>query len=84
MYFALTALEVLCLKLAGMPLYDALIHSFSTAGTGGFSNRNASVGAYDSVAVDVIITIFMLMFSINFAVYFLILTKKWREAFQSD
>ena len=84
MYFALTALEVLCLKLAGMPLYDALIHSFSTAGTGGFSNRNASVGAYDSVAVDVIITIFMLLFSINFAVYFLILTKKWREAFQSD
>ena len=84
MYFALTALEVLCLKLAGMPLYDALIHSFSTAGTGGFSNRNASVGAYDSVPIDVIITVFMLLFSINFAVYFLILTKKWREALASD
>jgi len=84
MYFALTSAEVVCLKLAGMPLYDALIHSFSTAGTGGFSNRNASVGAYDSVAVDVIITVFMLLFSINFAVYFLILTKKWREALASD
>ncbi len=84
MYFALTALEVVCLKLAGMPLYDALIHSFSTAGTGGFSNRNASVGAYDSVAIDIIITVFMLLFSINFAVYFLILTKKWREALASD
>ena len=84
MYFALTALEALCLKIAGMPLYDALIHSFSTAGTGGFSNRNASVGAYDSVAIDVIITVFMLLFSINFAVYFLILTKKWREALASD
>ena len=84
MYFALTALEALCLKIAGMPLYDALIHSFSTASTGGFSNRNASVGAYDSVAIDVIITVFMLLFSINFAVYFLILTKKWREALASD
>ena len=84
MYFALTALEAACLKIAGMPLYDALIHSFSTAGTGGFSNRNASVGAYDSVAVDVIITVFMLLFSINFAIYFLILTKKWRDALASD
>ena len=84
MYCVLTLLEVLCLKLAGMPLYDALIHSFSTAGTGGFSNRNASVGAYGSVAIDVIITVFMLLFSINFAVYFLILTKKWREALASD
>ena len=84
MYFALTALEVLCLKIAGMPLYDSLIHSFSTAGTGGFSNRNASVGAYGSAAIDIIITIFMLLFSINFAVYFLILTKKWREALASD
>ena len=84
MYCVLTLLEVLCLKLAGMPLYDALIHSFSTAGTGGFSNRNASVGAYGSVAIDVIITVFMLLFSINFTAYFLILTKKWREALASD
>lgn len=84
MYFALTAVEVVCLKIAGMPLYDAFIHSFSTAGTGGFSNRNASVGAYDSVAIDVIITVFMLVFAINFAIYFLLLTGKWREALASD
>ncbi|MCI8304287.1 MAG: TrkH family potassium uptake protein [Lawsonibacter sp.] len=84
MYLVLTALEAFCLKIAGMPLYDALIHSFSTAGTGGFSNRNASVGAYGSVAIDVIITVFMLLFSINFAIYFLLLTKKWREALASD
>ena len=84
MYFALTTLEVLCLKIAGMPLYDSFIHAFSTAGTGGFSNRNASVGAYDSVPIDIIVTVFMLLFSINFAVYFLILTRKWREALSSD
>ena len=84
MYFALTTLEVLCLKIAGMPLYDSFIHAFSTAGTGGFSNRNASVGAYNSVPIDIVITIFMLLFSINFAVYFLILTRKWRDALASD
>ena len=84
MYFALTTLEVLCLKIAGMPLYDSFIHAFSTAGTGGFSNRNASVGSYNSVPIDIVITIFMLLFSINFAVYFLILTRKWRDALASD
>ena len=84
MYFVLTALEVLCLKIAGLPLYDALIHSFSTAGTGGFSNRNASVGAYGNVAVEMIITVFMLLFSVNFTVYFLILTGKARQALKSD
>ena len=51
--------------------YDSFIHAFSSAGTGGFSNRNASVGAYGSVAIDLIITVFILLFSLNFAVYFL-------------
>ena len=83
-YCALTLLEIACLKLAGMPLYDSFIHAFSSAGTGGFSNRNASVGAYGSVAIEMIITVFILLFSLNFAVYFLLLTKKWREVLASD
>ena len=83
-YCVLTLTEVVCLKLAGMPLYDSFIHAFSSAGTGGFSNRNASVGAYGSVAIDLIITVFILLFSLNFAVYFLLLTRKWREALSSD
>ena len=83
-YCALTAVEILCLKLAGMPLYDCFIHTFSSAGTGGFSNRNASVGAYGSVAIEMIITVFILLFSLNFALYFLLLTRRWREALRSD
>lgn len=83
-YCTLTLLEALCLKLAGMPLYDALIHAFSTAGTGGFSNRNASVGAYDSFAIDMIISIFILLFSINFTMYFLLLTRRFRDVLRSD
>ena len=83
-YLGLTAIQVLCLRIAGMPLYDSLIHAFGTAGTGGFSNRNLSVGAYGNPAFEIIITIFMLLFSINFALYFLILTGKVKQALKSD
>lgn len=83
-YCVLTLLEVLCLKLAGMPLYDCFIHAFSSAGTGGFSSRNASVGAYGSVAIEMIITVFILLFSLNFSVYFLILNRKFKEVLCSD
>ena len=84
MYCVLTLSEVICLKIAGMPLYDSFIHAFGTAGTGGFSNRNASVGAYGSFAIDMIISIFILLFSLNFAVYFLLLTRKFKEVLRSD
>ena len=84
MYCGLTAIQVLLLKLAGMPLYDCFIHAFSTAGTGGFSNRNASVGAYGDPVIDVIISVFMLLFSVNFALYFLALSRRFKEALASD
>ena len=83
-YCVMTAVEVVLLKLAGMPIYDALVHAFSTAGTGGFSNRAASVGAYDSAVIDVIIGVFCLLFSINFALYFLVLQRRIWEALKSD
>ena len=83
-YCSLTLLEVVCLKIAGMPLYDSFIHAFSTAGTGGFSNRNASVGAYGSPVIELIIALFIILFSLNFAVYFLLLTRRFREILASD
>lgn len=83
-YFGLTVVETVLLKIAGMPWYDAVIHALSSAGTGGFSNRNASVGAYGSVAIDLIVTVFILLFSVNFAVYFLLLTRKFRDILASD
>ena len=67
-----------------MPWYDSLVHSFATAGTGGFSTRNLSIAAYESPAIEVIITLFMLVFSINFALYFLLLCGKVRQALRSD
>ena len=83
-YLALTVMETLLLKLAGMNWYDAVTHAMSTAGTGGFSDRNASVGAFGNPAAEIIITVFMLLFSVNFSIYFLILTGRVRQALKSD
>ena len=78
-YLGFTAAEAIALKLAGMTFTDALSHAFATLGTGGFSTRNSSIGSYDSVAIDVIIIIFMFLAGINFSLYFYIFTKKFRD-----
>lgn len=84
MYLALTALEVVLLMFGGMSFYDALVHSFSTAGTGGFSSRNASIAYYDSAYIDGVITVFMILFGINFNLYFLLLLKDWKSVFKNE
>ena len=65
-YAVLTLVETVLLLFGGMPLFDSLLNSFGTAGTGGFAIKNASIAAYDSVYVDTVITIFMILFGINF------------------
>ena len=84
MYFVLTAAEVVFLPFGGMSFYDALIHSFSTAGTGGFSNRNASIAYYDSAYIDGVITVFMILFGVNFNIYFLLRLKNWKAALKNE
>lgn len=84
MYFVLTAAEVIFLLAGGMSFYDSVLHAFSTAGTGGFSNRNASVGFYDSAYIDGVITVFMILFGINFNLYFLILLGDLKSAFKNE
>jgi trk system potassium uptake protein TrkH len=83
-YIVMTLLEVVLLLFGGMSFYDALLHSFSTAGTGGFSNMNASVGAYDNSYIHWVITAFMLLFSVNFNLYYLILTGHALQALRSE
>ncbi len=78
-YLGFTAAETIALKIAGMSFTDALAHSFATLGTGGFSTRNSSVGAYNSVAIDIIIMLFMFLSGINFSLYFYIITRKFRD-----
>lgn len=83
-YIVMTLLEVVCLKVAGLPWFDSVLNAFSTAGTGGFAVKNASIAAYNSVAVDYIITIFMLLFGINFTLFYLILTGHALQAVKSE
>ena len=83
-YFIMTVIEIILLMLGGMPLFDSCIHAFGTAGTGGFSNRNLSVGAYNSPYFDVVIGIFMLLFGINFNLYYFLLIRKFRDVFRSE
>lgn len=83
-YLILTILEFIVLMIAGMNPYDAAIHAMGTAGTGGFSNYAASVGAFASPVIDITITVFMVMFGINFALYYCAITGNWRGIVKSE
>lgn len=83
-YITLTVIEIILLLSAGMPLYDSFIHAFGTAGTGGFSNRNISVAAYDSAGIDIIITIFMLLFGVNFTLYYQIYRRNLKSILEDE
>jgi trk system potassium uptake protein TrkH len=72
-YLGLTVLETLLLLLGGMNLFDAVTHSFATMATGGFSTRNANVGAYGSSYIDWVITVFMLIAGMNFGLHWKLL-----------
>jgi trk system potassium uptake protein TrkH len=69
-YLGLTLVQTIALMLAGMSFYDALCHTFGTLATGGFSTRAASIEAYDSVPVDLIVIFFMICAGTNFGLYF--------------
>jgi trk system potassium uptake protein TrkH len=75
-YLGLTVAQTVALMLAGLDLYDALTHTFSTLSTGGFSPRNASIAAFDSPAVHLIVIFFMFLAGANFSLYFRALTLK--------
>ena len=83
-YAALTVLQFILLWIAGLSPYDAAIHAFGTAGTGGFSNYGGSVGELNNVAAEVIITIFMIVFGTNLALYYRMLKGEWKDALKSE
>jgi len=78
-YFGITVLGVVLLKIGGMSMFDSLVYSFGTVGTGGFSTKNLSVGAYNSVYIDIVISLLMLASGVNFSLYYALFKKKWRE-----
>lgn len=84
LYVVLTVFEVVLLLCGGMPLFDSLVNSFGTAGTGGFSSLDNSIGGYNSPYFEWVIGIFMMLFGINFNVYYLILCGQVGKALKSE
>ncbi|MBR2718474.1 MAG: TrkH family potassium uptake protein [Clostridia bacterium] len=79
LYGLLTAILLVVLMLCGMNFYDASIHAMGTAGTGGFSNYSASIAGFNSPLIEWVVTLFMLLFGVNFALYYKLLRGDWRE-----
>jgi trk system potassium uptake protein TrkH len=77
-YFVITLLCVIFLLFGGMSLYDAFIHAFATAGTGGFSSKNASINGYDSMYIEGVIMVFMLLSGVNLSLYYLLFRRNFK------
>ncbi len=82
MYFGLTALQFLLLIFGGTPVFDSINIAFATAGTGGFGIKNDSLAGYSDY-VQIVTTVFMILFGVNFNIYFLLIIRKFRDAFRS-
>ena len=82
-YLAMTVLEVVFLLIGKMPLFDALTITFGTAGTGGFGIKNDSMAGY-SPYLQIVVTVFMILFGVNFSAYFLLLRRKVKQAFSME
>jgi len=82
-YGIMTIVQIVLLLLGGMPLFDAVVNSFATAGTGGFGIKADSIGGYNNYC-QIVIGIFMLLFGINFNFFYLILIKRFKQAFKCE
>ena len=83
-YIGLALIEFILLLLGGMNVFDALTTAFSTAGTGGFSTYNASMGHFESYYLQTVVAVFMMLFGVNFYVYILILTGKLKQILKME
>lgn len=82
-YIALTFCEIIFLRCGDMTLFESIVHSLGTAGTGGFGIKVDSIGSYSAYS-QWVITVFMLIFGVNFNLYFLLLARKLKSAFKSE
>ncbi|MGI6372317.1 MAG: TrkH family potassium uptake protein [Caldicoprobacterales bacterium] len=82
-YISITLLQIILLVAGGMSFYESAVHTFGTVGTGGFSTRNASIGAYKSTYIHVVITVFMILSGISFSLYYGLYKGRWREVIRN-
>ncbi|MBQ2818716.1 MAG: TrkH family potassium uptake protein [Clostridia bacterium] len=80
LYIGITVIEIILLKIGGMPTFDCFIITFGTVGTGGFGITNISVGAYESKYLQWVITIFMMLSGVNFSLYYMLIMRQFSKA----
>ena len=83
-YLGLTVLEILFLIFGGMPVFDSVVHSFATAGTGGFSIFADGVMHYNNAYYEMVMAVFMVLFGANFNVYYFMLIRRFSSAFKNE
>jgi len=83
-YFSITIIQVIFLLLGKMSLFESLVYTFGTVGTGGLATKNASVGAYSSYYIQLVIGFFMLFSGINFSLYYLTYHGRFKEAIKDE
>ena len=83
-YIVMTMVEVVCLLCGKMSVFDSFVTAFATAGTGGFSVKNSSIAAYNSVYIEMVIAVFMMLFGVSFNIYYLIIIGNFAKAFKSE
>lgn len=83
-YFGMTVICIVFLFAGGMPLFDSIVNSFATAGTGGFAVLNNSIEGYNSLYAEMVMGVFLVLFGINFNLYYLLLMRQFKQAFKSE
>ena len=83
-YAVLTLVMIMFLVFGGMPLYDSVCTTFGTAGTGGFGIKNAGLGFYNSAYIEGVVTVFMIMFGVNFNIYYFIAMKRFAGVYKNS
>lgn len=79
MYGVLTVVTIILLCAGGMPLFDSICHAMGTAGTGGFGIKNAGVAFYNSAYIDGVITVMMILFGVNFNIFYFLLIRRFKD-----
>ena len=83
-YIFITIIVIILLKLTGLPWFDSILHAFGAAGTGGFGIKNTSVAYYQSPAVEYILGVAMLLFGMNFNLFYALLLKNFKQVYTNE
>jgi len=83
-YIIITVVQIILLVIGRMPLFDSVVHTFGTVGTGGLSIKNVSIAAYNSTYINLVIAVFMVLASTNFSLYYALYKGRWKEVLKDQ